>query len=118
MDFEVILPVPPSANRMTRFSKGAGKVAYSTGEYRRWLAAASLQIMASRRGRCFSGPVKVLIALRRPHPLADLDNFTVAQSFDALQKGGVITNDRIISEVTARWADVGHDMMVVSVSDQ
>lgn len=101
---------------MTRFVSGRGRVAHSAPEYRQWLAAASLQVMATRRGRVFSTPVKVLIALRKPHPLADLDNFTFAQAFDALQKGGLLTNDRIIHEVTAKWANVGHDMMSVTVS--
>jgi Holliday junction resolvase RusA-like endonuclease len=114
-DVELTLPVPPSANRMTRFVRGQGKV-HSSTEYRQWLAAASLQVMATRRGRVFSTPVKVLIALRKPHPLADLDNYTIAQTFDALQKGGLLTNDRIIHEVTAKWANVGHDMLSVTVS--
>lgn len=115
-DVELTLPVPPSANRMTRFVSGRGKVAHSSPEYRKWLAAASLQVMATRRGRVFSTPVKVIIALRKPHPLADLDNYTFAQVFDALQKGGLLTNDRIIHEVTAKWVNVGHDLMTVVVS--
>lgn len=101
---------------MTRFVSGRGKVAHSSTEYRKWLAAASLQVMATRRGRVFSTPVKVIIALRKPHPLADLDNYTFAQVFDALQKGGLLTNDRIIHEVTAKWVNVGHDLMTVVVS--
>jgi Holliday junction resolvase RusA-like endonuclease len=115
-DVELTLPVPPSANRMTRFVSGRGKVAHSSPEYRKWLAAASLQVMATRRGRIFSTPVKVLIAMRKPHPLADLDNYTIAQAFDALQRGGLITNDRIIHEVTAKWANVADDMMSVTVA--
>ena len=115
-DVELTLPAPPSANLMTRFVRGRGNVAYTSPEYRKWLAAASLQVMATRRGRIFSTPVKVLVALRKPHPLADLDNFTISQTFDALQKGGLLTNDRIIHEVTAKWMNVGHDMMTVVVS--
>jgi Holliday junction resolvase RusA-like endonuclease len=101
---------------LTRFFSGRGKVAHSSPEYLQWLAAASLQVMATRRGRVFSTPVKVLVALRKPHPLADLDNFTIAQVFDALQKGGLLTNDRIIHEFTAKWANVGNDMMSVLVA--
>ena len=115
-DVELTLPAPPSANLMTRFVRGRGNVAYTSPEYRKWLAAASLQVMATRRGRVFSTPVKVLVALRMPHPLADLDNFTISQTFDALQKGGLLTNDRIIHEFTAKWANVGHDMMSVVVA--
>lgn len=113
---EFTLPIPPSANRMTRYVPGKGRV-HSSSEYRAWLKEAALEVMVARKGRVYSTPVKVLIALRKPHPLADLDNLSAAQVFDAMQRGGLITNDNIIHEFTCKWVNLGHDRVTVVVDD-
>lgn len=113
---EFTLDCPPSANRMTRYVPGKGNV-HSSTEYRQWLKVAAVEVMIQRKGKVFSGPVRVLVAVRKPHPLADLDNFSISQVFDALQRGGALINDNQVHEFTAKWVNLGTDRITVSVDN-
>jgi Holliday junction resolvase RusA-like endonuclease len=96
----VLLDMPPSSNRMWR--KGATGI-YPSAEYRSWKSAAAVEVMASRKGATFHGPVSVVIVAKRVHKLRDLDN-NIKPILDALQLGQVIENDNQVHSLHARWA--------------
>jgi Holliday junction resolvase RusA-like endonuclease len=98
--FSCHLDMPPSANRMYR--RGPFGM-HPSAEYKSWKTAAATEVMARRKGTVFDGPVSVIIIATQPHALRDLDN-TIKPTLDALQLGGVITNDNQVRSVMARWS--------------
>ncbi len=60
-----------------------------------WQKTAAEQICAQRRGLCFGYPVAMVAVVYRKRASGDLLNYLAAVS-DALEKGGAVTNDRLI----------------------
>lgn len=95
-----LLDMPPSANRIWR--RGATST-YPSAEYRAWKSKSGVEIMATRKGATFHGPVEVIIIAKRVHKLRDLDN-NIKPILDALQLGRVIEDDNQVHRLHARWA--------------
>lgn len=87
---EVILPLPPSANRMWRMMRGRMT---KSSEYRAWAAAAAESIAHQIAGM---PPLKwFTLAITLPPTRRDPDNSIKALN-DALQAGGAIVDDRYL----------------------
>jgi crossover junction endodeoxyribonuclease RusA len=108
---------PPSANRIWRQGKHA---TYKEEGYVKWREATAKEAMAARRyGYQFITPVKVSIDLPRKHAGRDLDN-CIKPILDAMQDGGLVKNDNLIHEITAKWRPKSYadqERVWVTVSD-
>ena len=98
--------MPPSANRMWR--KGPFGM-HPSAEYKAWKTAASVEVLKSRRGLCIDAPVEVTLVARQTHKGRDLDNI-IKPCIDALQEGGLLSNDNHVRRLFVRWADAEHDV--------
>lgn len=105
---ELILPFPPSANRLwTRTRRGIRKTDY----YAEWLKIAGNMILAQRPGG-ISGPYKLTIQAMRPdRRKRDLGNIEKATS-DLLQSVGIIEDDSLCEMISMRWVTDGPPFMV------
>ncbi len=103
-DIVMVLPVPPSANRIWR--NGNGRT-YKSDLYRQWLAAAGLAIEEQTHGDYV--PDLYAIEVVVPKSRKDLDNHLKPIS-DLLEDQGVIVNDnrarRIALSIDAARSDV------------
>jgi crossover junction endodeoxyribonuclease RusA len=99
---------PPSVNEC--FANVAGKGRVRTKRYAQWAKAA---------GWDFNGKGTILGAFSciitidhsRRHVLSDIDN-RIKPTLDLLQTHGIVTNDNLCEEVTARWGDAKGGMTV------
>ncbi|MEG9529720.1 MAG: RusA family crossover junction endodeoxyribonuclease [Hyphomicrobiales bacterium] len=94
----VLLPVPPSVNRIYRHTKERGPV--RSDAYKSWIDGAGWRLQAQRPGRV-PGPYVLLLAVPRTSRM-DIDNAAKAIS-DLLQKHGVVDNDRDAVRVLLEW---------------
>lgn len=100
------LPAPPSANRMYHIvrvrARGGTATIALTPEYRAWKQAAGWEVAALRKGRqAPSDGRPLVIEIYVCQSNHDIDNL-IKPTLDALQLGGAIKNDRLVTEVTAR----------------
>jgi Holliday junction resolvase RusA-like endonuclease len=99
------LPIPPSANALTR---NAGNRRRKTLDYKAWIAQAGWaiqQVPASER-RPIAGPYALIIKAERPNRLRDLDNI-VKPLNDLLKRHKLITDDRHCQRIDACWMRKG-----------
>lgn len=93
MQLELILPMPPSTNRIwvpVRTATGARMV--KRGAYADWKHNAAREVMAQRKGRRIDCKFRAHIVL--PRTGKDSDNST-KPLLDACQAGGAIKNDAL-----------------------
>jgi len=99
--------MPPSANAMRTSFIRDGKVHSAKSKtYAQWKTAAAWEI-ASARQRKVMGPYRLYIAAQRDwrsKRARDLDNIIKPVS-DALVASGLIKDDSLAEEVSAKWAD-------------
>ena len=95
----VCLPMPPSANKIWR---RVGNRTLKSSEYRRWCGTAAQHVRAARRGETYNEPVVVHIRLKRLRRNSDLDN-RIKPILDALQEGGLLTDDNLVVDLRAAW---------------
>jgi Holliday junction resolvase RusA-like endonuclease len=87
-DMSIILPLPPSTNRMWRIMRGR---AVKSADYRAWKDGAALSIARQIAG---DGPLMhFTVAILMPPTRRDPDN-SVKPFLDALQAGGAIQDDK------------------------
>ena len=102
-----ITAMPPSANGMRSHFIDGGKVrSVKSKEYAAWKQAASWEIAEARPGKII-GPYRLYIAVQRnwrSKCARDIDN-TIKPISDALVAAGVVTDDSLAEEVSAKWAD-------------
>lgn len=113
-----ITDMPPSANGMRAHFIADGKVrSVKSKPYAAWKAAAAWEIAAARPGR-IDGPYRLFIAVQRDwrsKRATDLDN-RIKPVSDALVAAGVVTDDSLAEEVSAKWADdLGGPAVVVLI---
>lgn len=89
MTNEVLLPWPPSTNRIWRSGKGK---TYRSGEYLTWRSAAAWTIKAAKLTHISSMFEAEIVLYPPTNRLIDLDN-RIKAILDAAQDSGVITND-------------------------
>lgn len=98
---ELLLPMPPSANRIWR--SGRGRV-YRSEEYTDWLETCGWEITGQRKGALL-GPVLIDIEVSSKWR-GDVDN-RIKPTLDCLVKFGVIEGDskKIVKSVRAFWSE-------------
>lgn len=114
----VLTEMPPSANAMRSHFYDAGKVrSVKSRAYAEWKKAAAWEIAAARPGK-IDGPYRLYIAVQRDwrsKRATDLDN-RIKPVSDALVAAGVVTDDSLAEEVSAKWADdLGGPAVVVLI---
>lgn len=96
----VILPYPPSANRMWRH---VGSKVLRSAEYETWRKAAVLLIHAETRGKGIAGPYGLTLQIGRPDKRRrDLDNL-IKPLNDALVLAGAVADDSDCQRIDAAW---------------
>jgi len=102
-----ISDMPPSANGMRSHFIADGKVrSVKSKAYAKWKETAAWEIASARPGR-ITGPYRLYIAAQRDwrsKRARDIDNLIKPVS-DALVAAGVVTDDSLAEEVSAKWAD-------------
>ena len=102
-----ISDMPPSANAMRSHFIDDGKVRSTKRKaYAAWKKAAAWEIAAARPGR-IEVPYRLYIAVQRDwrsKRARDVDNIIKPVS-DALVASGVLKDDCLAEEVSAKWAD-------------
>lgn len=90
----LVLPLPPSANRLWRRS---GRRIHPSPDYDDWKARARLCLAQQGRGARIHGFYRMAIVL--PATRKDADNL-IKPLGDALQVAGIIQNDRLLRGLT------------------
>lgn len=113
-----ITDMPPSANGMRTHFIADGKVrSVKSKSYAEWKKAAAWEIAAARPGR-IDGAYRLSIAVQRDHRskrARDIDNLLKPVS-DALVAAGVVADDSLAEEVSAKWTDdLGGPAVVVLI---
>lgn len=108
------LPLPPSLNNIF-FNKPHGGRAKTT-DYKNWLDTAAWEIRGQRVAP-IAGDVRVCIVIERPNKTSDIDN-RIKPVLDAMQKAGVIVNDKSVVDVRARWGEVKGCVVNVSIVER
>lgn len=93
---EITLPLPPSANRYWRHSRGITHLSSEARAYRRMVAKTFMAIPLKDRRGPLSGPVRLTLRVYRARKAGDLVNFEKVLS-DSLQ-GLAFRNDSQIAE--------------------
>lgn len=113
--------MPPSANSLRKsFVTTGGKIATAkTKGYAAWRMAAAWEIVRCKPGRIV-GPYRLSIAAQRnwrSKRARDIDNIIKPVS-DALVVAGVVSDDSLAEEVSAKWADdLGGPAVVVIIQE-
>jgi Holliday junction resolvase RusA-like endonuclease len=105
---------PPSVNTIWRSVNGR---VLKSRDYRIWASQAAAQMRASVKGPLvpISKPCRVEFVWPRGSKNSDLDNRFKA-SCDALQESGIIADDRLIEEITGRWAAPGAELAEAKIT--
>jgi len=102
-----ISEMPPSANAMRSHFIAGGKVqSVKSKTYAAWKKATAWEIAAARPGK-ITGPYRLYIAVQRDwrsKRARDIDN-TIKPVSDALVAAGIVSDDSLAEEVSAKWAD-------------
>ena len=102
-----ISEMPPSANAMRSHFISGGKVqSVKSKPYAAWKKATAWEIAAARPGK-ITGPYRLYIAVQRDwrsKRARDIDN-TIKPVSDALVAAGIVSDDSLAEEVSAKWAD-------------
>lgn len=105
---EIILPRPPSINRLWRIGRGR---MFRSAEYMAWLDRCEV-IIKEAEIPAIKGKYKIMIRVARPDKRRrDIDNLAKAVQ-DFLQKSGVIEDDCLCEAIYCKWVDSGPEMRV------
>jgi crossover junction endodeoxyribonuclease RusA len=104
VQIKIILPLPPSVNRLWRTGRNG---VYRSPKYTEWRTPALWQASIQAKGKVVDGPYKLtLLAVKPDKRRRDLDNLFKAAS-DVLQSAGVITDDSNCNWIEAKWVKSG-----------
>jgi crossover junction endodeoxyribonuclease RusA len=107
----IILPFPPSVNRLWRATKSGG--VYRSAKYADWSTHAKWAVREQVRSKTIKGPFKLTILAVRPDKRRrDLDNLFKA-TLDCLQAAGVIADDTNAVWLEARWVKKGPECELI-----
>ena len=96
-------------NRLWRISRNGGM--HKSKVYQEWLAECRLLIYQGKVTPVLGSYRLVIEAVRPDKRRRDIDNLIKAVS-DVLQDTGLVENDCLCEEVTAKWVKDGPPMMV------
>lgn len=107
----LILPFPPSVNRLWRATKGGG--VYRSPKYTEWRTRAMWQLSAQAKGKKVEGPYKLTILAVRPDKRKrDLGNLEKAIS-DILVTLNIVEDDCLCEWIEAKWVNTGPECKVI-----
>lgn len=99
-DITLLLPEPPSANRLWRNITMGGKPrTLKSADYRKWLEVAAVAVAQQSAADTIPGPYRIRITC--PKQRRDLGNNEKPVS-DLLQAAGVIADDKACEHITVR----------------
>lgn len=104
------LPFAPSVNRLWRV--GRGKKMYKSKVYEEWIDVCRLLILRNKTVPILGSYKLCIIAVKPDRRRRDIDNLIKAVS-DVLQDTGLIEDDSLCQEVTAKWASNGPEMLII-----
>lgn len=106
----IVLPYPPSVNRLWRTTKTGGM--YSSKEYKDWAKHCEWAIAAQVKGKGIAGEYTLeVVAVKPDKRRRDLGNLEKAIS-DILQTAGVIEDDYLCQKITMEWAKKGPECLI------
>ena len=109
---KIILPFPPSVNRLWRISKGGGGM-HRSEKYTDWRNHALWALVGQCKGKRIEGPYTMILEAVRPDKRRrDLGNLEKAVS-DILQDAKLIDGDHLCEEMTLRWVDKGPECLII-----
>jgi len=101
----ILLPLPPSANRLNRATSKRGKP-YPSPQYTRWSGEAYYALKQQNVSARFAGPVKVTIARNKATSRGqDVDNAIKAVLDFLTSPANVYADDSQVHDVRAYWSD-------------
>jgi crossover junction endodeoxyribonuclease RusA len=106
----VELPFAPSVNRLWRM--GRGKKMYKSKVYEDWIGVCRVLIYKGKHIPIMGHYQLTIEAVRPDKRRRDIDNLIKAVS-DVLQDTGLIEDDCLCQEVTAKWVKEGPEMRVI-----
>jgi len=102
-DISITLPLPPGSNeRLIPVIRNGRPLLVLSAAARAWLTAAQLDVFAQRQGRFLTNCVLAEVRFGASGYDADAP---IKLLFDALEKGGAVSNDRIIRAYTVSASD-------------
>ena len=98
----LVIPMPPSANRLWRSDRG--RRPHKSAGYTAWFKEAGWALKAQAPLPRFKGDVTATLSLGPRRTNADLDNRAKAV-LDLLAEHDVIENDKHVTDLRLRWDD-------------
>ena len=97
----VLLPYPPSTNRLWRYSKNR---VYRTSNYIKWIDQCHIQLaLQGDQGEPFDAPVRMLLSCNPPdNRIRDIDNLAKPLC-DIAEHLKLVRNDHWIHDLRMRW---------------
>jgi len=110
-EIRIILPYPPSVNRLWRTTKTGGM--YSSKPYKDWVKHAEWALQGQVKGKQITGEYTLeIVAVKPDKRRRDLGNLEKAVS-DLLQKAKVIEDDYLCQDIHLRWAKSGPECLIL-----
>ena len=110
-EIKIILPFPPSVNRLWRTTKTGGM--YSSKNYMEWKKLAEWAVAGQVKGKKITGEYTLeIVAVKPDKRRRDLGNLEKAVS-DLLQKVKVIEDDYLCQDIHLRWAESGPECLIL-----
>lgn len=107
----IILPYPPSVNKLWRATKGGG--VYKSQEYRDWRKHAEWAVSTQVKGKGIKGEYTLeILAVKPDKRRRDLGNLEKAIS-DLLQHVKVIEDDYLCQDIHIAWAKSGPECLII-----
>ena len=108
---QIVLPLPPSINRLWRTSKNGGM--YRSGKYAEWRTAAIWQASVQVKSKAIAGKYKATFQFVRPDKRRrDLDNLLKA-AMDVIVSAKIVEDDHLCEWLEARWVKEGPQCLIV-----
>jgi crossover junction endodeoxyribonuclease RusA len=110
-EIKLILPFPPSVNRLWRTTKTGG--VHRSTEYSGWRKHAEWASVTQVKGQKITGKYTLEITAVKPDKRRrDLGNLEKAVS-DLLQKVKLIEDDYLCQDIRLRWAKSGPECLII-----
>lgn len=100
MTIVLLLPMPPSTNRLWRSTRRG--MVYKESKAKSWCEHAAWSVAQQRKGVLLKGYVAVMLEVEY-RETGDLDN-KIKATLDMLQQGGLLLDDRQVMSLTAMWS--------------
>ena len=108
---KLILPFPPSVNRLWKTKKTGGM--YRSDQYASWRKHAEWALVGQTKGKKIKGPYALeIIAVKPDKRRRDLGNLEKAVS-DILQHVQIIEDDYLCQDLHMKWAKNGPECLIL-----